>query len=80
MGADLGLCDIAAIGSGGPYALAAARALIALPDYDAKTIGELKALKYHLLSPFHADLSLYTSPPIHPHAWHIWPTVGICRP
>lgn len=30
----------AAIGSGGPYALAAARALIDLPDYDAKTIGE----------------------------------------
>jgi ATP-dependent protease HslVU (ClpYQ) peptidase subunit len=30
----------AAIGSGGPYALAAARALIDLPDYTAKTIGE----------------------------------------
>jgi ATP-dependent protease HslVU (ClpYQ) peptidase subunit len=32
---------LTAIGSGGPYALAAARALIDLPDYDAKAIGEL---------------------------------------
>ena len=31
---------VAAIGSGGPYALAAARALIDLPDYDARTIGK----------------------------------------
>ena len=39
----------AAIGSGGPYALAAARALIDLPDYDAKTIG--RQLHLTLLQP-----------------------------
>ena len=33
------VCCHTAIGSGGPYALAAARALIDLPDYDAKAIG-----------------------------------------
>ena len=35
-----GVLCFAAIGSGGPYALAAARALIDLEGYDAKTIGK----------------------------------------
>ncbi|CAK0757493.1 hypothetical protein CVIRNUC_002544 [Coccomyxa viridis] len=45
---------VVAIGSGGPYALAAARALIALPDYDAKTIAE-KAMTIA------ADTCIYTN-------------------
>ncbi|CAL5227214.1 g10134 [Coccomyxa viridis] len=45
---------VVAIGSGGPYALAAARALIDLPDYDAKTIAE-KAMNIA------ADTCIYTN-------------------
>ena len=85
MGVDLGTCAIAAIGSGGPYALAAARALIALPDYDAKTIGEHKAFRYHLPPHFiSADTmdhfcrykgSQDLPSPLHTRDWHLCPTV-----
>ncbi|BDA40856.1 ATP-dependent protease subunit HslV [Coccomyxa sp. Obi] len=45
---------VIAIGSGGPYALAAARALIDLPDYDAKAIAD-KSMKIA------ADTCIYTN-------------------
>jgi ATP-dependent HslUV protease subunit HslV len=46
--------DIAAIGSGGPYALAAARALIAHSGLDAKSIA-LESMKIA------ASICLYTN-------------------
>ena len=46
--------DIAAIGSGGPFALSAARALVAHSDLDAKTIA-LEAMKIA------ASMCLYTN-------------------
>jgi len=46
--------NVAAIGSGGPYALAAARSMVRFADMDAKTIAE-EALKIA------ADICIYTN-------------------
>lgn len=41
-------CWPAGIGSGGAYALSAARALIDIPDYDAERIGKPSLVRFSL--------------------------------
>lgn len=47
---------LAAIGSGGPYALAAARALVDLPDWEASAIGKAPAVTSLEMSDFQLEV------------------------